>query len=280
LGGLLLGIFGLSSVVLVDSTSYLVSGLMMILIRVPAMSSDDMSSDASPAGPDREAVAAWVAVWRAWRDGLRLMRTQQIIATVLLLIGLSYVAEGLALAVFGPYVQGILRVSALQRGWLASASSLGTLGGGLCLGVVSRRVSPLRLIIAAIGALGAVFVLEAAFPVFLLVLGLGFLNGAPIVAVDVSLATLLQSHVPNHYRGRVFGTVETTISLAVLGGMGVGGVLGGLLGVQPVLATAGGINLGVAVWALVVLPSTRGTTVCQKGTDTVPRDESAEMSAQ
>src|SRR5205085_741073 len=112
---------------------------------------------------------------------------------------------------------------------------------------------PARLVLGAFGALGAVFLLEAAVPDFPLVLGLSFVVGTPIVALDVSLTTLLQRSAPDGYRGRVFGTMGTTISLAVLAGMGLGGGLGSLLGTQSMLAIAGAIDLGFGVLALVML---------------------------
>jgi predicted MFS family arabinose efflux permease len=62
----------------------------------------------------------------------------------------------------------------------------------------------------------------------------------------------------------------TTISLAVLAGMGLGGALGSLLGVRPVLALAGGIDLGFGLLALVML---HRTALHEMGADTAPREE-------
>jgi predicted MFS family arabinose efflux permease len=94
------------------------------------------------------------------------------------------------------------------------------------------------------------------FPVFVLVLSLSVLGALPLVALEVTLTTVLQRRVPEEYRGRVFGTMETSMALAVLVGMGLG-VLGGLLAVLVVLAVAGVIDLGFGVVAGIVLHETR-----------------------
>src|SRR5207253_6888295 len=81
-GGLLLGLLGLPSVVLADSASYLLSGLLIALIRVPAEPAAGLEAPASPAVPPPATTAAWIVVWREWLDGLRLMTTERAIAVL------------------------------------------------------------------------------------------------------------------------------------------------------------------------------------------------------
>lgn len=81
LGGALLGLFGLPSVVLADSASYLVSGLLIALIRLPR------NADA-PSGelPHHDVAALWLRVWREWRNGLRVVWHDRMLAGALALV--------------------------------------------------------------------------------------------------------------------------------------------------------------------------------------------------
>jgi len=65
-----------------------------------------------------------------------------------------------------------------------------------------------------------------------------FLASAPIMGANVGIQTLFQQVAADAYRGRLFGTVNTTMALASLVGMGVGTSMAVLLGPAPILAAA------------------------------------------
>jgi predicted MFS family arabinose efflux permease len=244
----LLALLGLTSIVVLDSVSYLISGLLLGALSVP-----QRRTSAGVSAGATGAAGTLVAMWREWHDGLHLMAREHRVALLLLLIAASYVAEGLALVAWVPYMQQVVRTTAFSYGWIAGVGALGALIGSLALGSTSRRVAPLSLVIGGFGALGMLYLLLALSPGLLVVLVLVFLVGAPIVALDVSLTTLLQRAVPDRYRGRVFGTLETTIAMVVLAGLVLGGLVGGSLGVRLLLALAGSIDLAFGLVALCLL---------------------------
>lgn len=65
-----------------------------------------------------------------------------------------------------------------------------------------------------------------------------FLASAPIMGANVGIQTLFQQAATDTYRGSLFGTVNTTMALASLVGMGVGTSMAVLLGPAPILAAA------------------------------------------
>jgi predicted MFS family arabinose efflux permease len=87
---------------------------------------------------------------------------------------------------------------------------------------------------------------------------LGFVMTMPVVGAGAGSSTLLQTGVPDAYRGRVFGALNTTAALVGLAGVGLAGICGDVLGIVPMLSMAGGITLLAGVIALVILP--RGAT--------------------
>jgi MFS family permease len=86
------------------------------------------------------------------------------------------------------------------------------------------------------------------------VMVLGFVMTVPVVGAGVGASTLLQTGVPDAYRGRVFGALNTTAALVGLAGVGLAGIFGHILGIVPMLSVAGGITLLAGVIALVILP--------------------------
>jgi hypothetical protein len=68
--------------------------------------------------------------------------------------------------------------------------------------------------------------------------------------------------VTDQYRGRVFGTLNTTTTaLMSLCGMGLAGALGDLIDIVPMLNIAGGLYLLSAVVALVTLRGAKSPQV-------------------
>jgi MFS family permease len=264
LGGALLGLLGLPSVVLLDSVSYLFSAVMIALIRAPA-------AQAVVPGTRGTSVVANVAgmssvVWRDWLDGLRLVRRDRLVVTLLIVVGVAMAGQGIINVTLVAWVKEVLRGGSLAYGVLGTAQAVGGLLGPLIIGQVGAVVPPTRLL--ALGSLlaGLLFVLyinvplaPVAVPVLPLVLVLAGLTGVPSIGAMVSVNTLLQSCVLDRYRGRVLGTWGTTTSLAMLAGMGAGSCMGTLLGVVAALDLAAGLFTVAGLVALVVLPRTAPT---------------------
>jgi len=85
----------------------------------------------------------------------------------------------------------------------------------------------------------AIFNYPAFFPGIAIALILFVVVGSPSAAFGASYSTLLQSIVEDEYRGRIFGALNTTFALLMLGGMGLASVAGDVLGIMPVINIQG-----------------------------------------
>ena len=74
------------------------------------------------------------------------------------------------------------------------------------------------------------------------------------VGPRVAMPTLLQEHVADGYRGRVFGTLDMTSSLLMLLGVGFAGIMGERIGIVPVLSIGAGIMIVAGIVSLLLLP--------------------------
>lgn len=249
LGGTLLLLLGLSSLVTADIASYLLSAALLMLIAIPVARRQD------PAPLEVRPVAPRLAVWREWLEGLHLVLRDRALIAVFLARGLSNLGQGCINALIVVFVQAGLGAGAPQFGWLITAQGVGGLLAGLLVGTFGRlppgRLLPLSLALTGLLIIGLVHVLV--LPVALVLLAL---MGVPSVAGGVSSQTLLQRGAPDQFRGRISGAFGTVGALLFLAGQGVGSVLGNPLGVVRVFDLAGGLTLLAAAAAIALLWAT------------------------
>lgn len=248
LGGALLGLLGLTSVVLFDMASYVVSGVLILLITVASDPQDRQAKATPPA-------AAWQAVWRDWWEGLQLVRSDRALSALFLVTALAMLGQGLINVLLVVFVKDVLHGGALQFGWMATAQGLGGLIGGVTIGRMGDRLPPGHLVTAGVGTAGVILLAIVNFPSLPLALGLLVLLGVPVMGYMVSGQTLMQIKVADRYRGRVFGAYATIIALHMLVGLGLASALGDALGAVPVLNAAAGLSLLAGLVSLVRMPA-------------------------
>ncbi len=236
LGGALFGLFGLASVVWIDSASFLISGVLIVGIVLPAIHQEP---GATPRG------RSWTAVWGEWRDGMRLMRADPTITAIFAARGTAMIGDGCFVVMLVPFITEILHGGPQDFGWLASVQAIGGLIGSLFIGRIGRTVRP-GILIPISGFLFGLSDIALAdlpghggLPPLLVALTAICLAGAPVVGFSVGLQTLLQSSVADAYRGRVFGAYGATVAFMTLVGQAIASVLGDRLGVVPVFTLAG-----------------------------------------
>ena len=250
LGGFAAGLLGLPGVVLLDSASFAIAAALIALITVTSKPERDPTVSQDGAAP-------WLSVWREWLAGLRLIRRERALATLIGVTAITAFGEGIFGVLIIVFVNQVLHGGALELGWLMSGQAIGGLLGGVVVGWVGHRLPPALLLggSALLFGLGDILIVNAPafFPSVLLTVILFILVGVPGVGFSTSMSTLFQTLVADEYRGRVFGAFGTTLSLLSLGGMAFAGTAGDLLGAVPVLNIQGGgyVLVGVLVLLLV-----------------------------
>jgi hypothetical protein len=244
LGGALLGVVGLSGLVLLDVGTYLASALLISMIGAPTAAPDEEEPDVTP----EVAVSAWANALKEWLGGLRQIGRDRSIAV------LFTVGEGAVTVLWIIFFRDVLGSGAQEFSYFIAAYGVGGILGGLLLGWSSRLIDEVRLFSLSLIANG--LLLLAIFNTRLLpvIVALAVLAGVTVVGWFVTSKTLLQKWVPDRYRGRVFGAYETTQALTLLVGMGVAVALEGLLGVIVVLSIVGAVWSVAGVVAWLMLP--------------------------
>jgi MFS family permease len=248
LGGVLLGLLGINSVIIVDTASFLISAGMIALISLP--------SSASPVQEQKEAThpfANMAKVWHEWAEGLHLVRKQQLITGIFVVIGVAMVGEGIIEVLVAAYVKQVMHGNALVLGWLMTAQAIGGIAGSLIIVQLSKVIHPTRLIPLSALIFGPLIIVIVNIPVLPVVLPLITIIGVAAIGFFVSLITLLQSNVADEYRGRIFGALNTVQAIAMLFGMILASGLGDRIGIIPMLEVDAAFNILAGILAFFMI---------------------------
>ncbi len=249
IGGVLLGVWGLSSVVFADAISYLAAALLIVLIALPAA-----NNDPKPKNPENGAGERFVTVWRDWIAGLKLVTRNRILVNIFVVASIALFADAIISAVLVVFVQGDAGLYATEFGWMLTARGVGGLLGGLLLAQIGQKLSNRQLASGGLFASGVLLIIMLAKPTVLVLVVTTGLVGIPSIAWIIALQTSLQQATTDSYRGRVFGAFGTTASLLMLVGSVIGGASADLVGGSTLVLAAAVISIlaGLLAWVLFV----------------------------
>lgn len=262
IGGVLLGWFGLGSVAVLDATSFVASAASIALIAGSAgRRSGAEEPETEPGGRLITTAPAWSgAIARAlaeWRDGLRVVRDDRALVAIFATEGTSSLGQGIINVLWIVYLRDVLRGGPLDYGVVQTAVGTGAVVGGILVGRVSKLASPRLLIGLGATTVGALLLATFNVPVLDGAIVFNLLGGAPAMVWAVTADTLLQTEVSDAFRGRVFGAYGTTQSVLSAVGMGLASMLGGSVGVVPLLDVAGSLFVVAGVLGLAMLREDR-----------------------
>jgi MFS family permease len=276
LGGALFALFSINGIALTDSASFLISALMIMLIVLPRTDTQEEKFPITGSlAPAETTVITFEAVWREWLEGLALVRRERLIVAIFAAMGMAMVGEGLIEVLIVPFVKDVMHGNAEVLGWILTAQAIGGITGSFLLNSVSKKIPPRVLVAGSAFTLGIILFIIINFPMLGLVLALLALAGLPVIGFYINLYTLLQVHVEDKYRGRIFGAYMTVQALMMLVGMGLASGLGDRIGIIPMMDVDAVVNILAGVIAFVLMSG----TVLTKPTELVNSDVVAQESA-
>lgn len=230
IGGILAPLVGLSGVAIVDAITFIVAGLLCLLITVTSHPAGENTTDEIP---------TFRKFLQDWWDGIQLIWRKRTVRILFMVSVLPAIGESVMYVLFVPFVTEVLRGDALHVGGLMSAQAIGGIIGGMMIGRIAQRVPTTRLLgfSAILFALTdfAIFNYPSIFSGIALAYGLFILAGPLAVSMGASFATLQQTHVEDAYRGRIFGTFSFTSSLFTLVVIAITGLLADNVGIVPII---------------------------------------------
>lgn len=250
LGGGILGLWGLPGVVLFDSITFLLAGLLIFSIAQSGRATTSTESTETYEG------TSWSRFWKEWAEGIAIVRGDRIVAVLFITVVMLNFGGVMIDPLGAAYIIDVVKTNAEVFGFLIAVQAVGGIVGGLIAGKVGERMSATRLYAWAEMALGVILVLRYNIPDLPILFVMTLLVGLPAALGIAALETLFQRNVPNTHLGRIYGALNTTVGITSLFGvLGISGVLGEVLGVIPVLNIAAGITFLTGLIALLFLPA-------------------------
>lgn len=254
LGGILLGRWGLGWVVLFDCLSYLLAGLCVFFVAAPSEQTHARSAGKFPES------FSWNQFWSEWREGISLIRRNRLITILLTVASLSALGGTMLDPLVVPFMRDILHLGAEMFGWILAIGGVAGIAGGFLIGRFAKKVRPATLYCVSSILNGVLLLILYRSTALTVVIALGILSSLVSVGSRVAMPTMMQENIEDAYRGRVFGTLDTTIAILVLLGVVFSGVMGERIGIVPVLSIGSGIMLAaglVSLWLFWCKPIAR-----------------------
>ena len=250
LGGGILALWGLTGVVLVDSLTFLMAGLLILSIRHSGRAVPPPETNPQTEG------TSWTRFWREWSEGIDIVRKDRVISVLFITVVMLNFGGIMIDPLGAAYIVDVVKAGANVYGLLVTVQAVGGILGGLLAGKVGERLSIARLYGWAEVILGVFMVIRYNIPDIPILFIMTLLIGLPAALGVAALETLFQRNVPNTHLGRISGALNSTVGItSLLGVLGISGVLGEVLGIVPVLNIAAGITMLTGLIALLFLPA-------------------------
>lgn len=253
LGGLLFGLLGIGSVITLDMVSFFLSAALVAMIVIPSRPATIQQEQQAARSASHITINSLARVWQEWRAGMQLVKKEQLVSAIFIIIGIAMVGEGIIDVLIAPYVERVLHGTPLVLGWLMSAQAVGGVLGSLAIPRLSKILAPGRLMSVCGLTFSSVIIVLALFPVVPVILPLITIGGAGAVGFFIPMLTLLQTNVANEYQGRIFGALSAIQAIAMLIGMGMASGLADRIGIVPMLLTDAGFNFLAAFLAFALI---------------------------
>jgi len=191
----------------------------------------------------------WGETWRDLVEGLRFLRRNEAVRSVMLGMGVGLVGCGSVVPLGPIYVKQVLGSGSAGFGLLMTGLGTGAALGVLALSVAARRLPTEPVFVAALFGAGIGLVLATSTGSLTLAVVLAGVFGLFAGTCYVSGFTIIQERVEDSLRGRMFATLYTIIRFCLLLSLAVSPWMASLLGsLSGSLFTNRVIDIGIKVY--------------------------------
>ncbi|PQP83526.1 MFS transporter [Paenibacillus sp. PCH8] len=273
LGGLLVAAFGITWCFVLDSASFLISGIILLWIpghRVIQSANLNVTEVEGKLSGDIGSRPK-NSFWAETLEGIRMLASLPHVGTSLILLASAILFLQFADSQTVVLFRQLPGISSDLLGWCVAASGVGTLIAALSVrkwknaGHIVKMGLGTTLMGLVIGAAGIIVVVwpSAGLGAYLLLISLFGLAGIGIGFAVVPFQILLQEQTPEAMTGRVFGTVGSVMTASNIMGPVVGGFVVTSFGVVPAFVFSG---LLMTLLGMIYLMKRRGRKAELKGT--------------
>ena len=243
LAGFLIAIIGTSNLLWLDAASFAISAI-LIGWAIPS----------TPPVVNKEADDSARHYLATLLDGVRFIRQQPIILTIVVTAMITNLLDGAFFSVLEPaYIKQVFH-SAVPLGLIVAALGGASFVGTIIFGAIGHRL-PRRLTFGLGYTLGGPFRFwMLLLPVLPIIIVWNVIAGLCISPINPLADTVMQERIPAAMRARVFGSMSAGVLAGIPLGTFAGGYIAGWIGLRTTLIIMGGIYL-LTTLALLVNPA-------------------------
>jgi MFS transporter, DHA3 family, macrolide efflux protein len=225
-GALLLAILPMYGILSIDVITALLAVIPLLFIRIPQPVRQTATST--------EIVEVKPTIWQDFKAGLHYVFGWPGLVMIVLIATLINLLLAPTSTLLPILVTKVFLGQAIQLAWLQSAFGVGTIVGGIVLGVWGGFHRRILTSLAGVVAMGIFTLLLGLVPVtyFLVAVGLGFLIGFTSPIINGPLFAVVQGAVDPQMQGRVFTLITSLAAAMAPIGLIVAGPLADLFGVR------------------------------------------------
>jgi MFS family permease len=184
-------------------------------------------------------------------EGLRYIRSTRKVATIIQFVTVFSILGVPYITLMPVVARDLLGLGAGGYGLLLSSLGVGGLSGALALAGVGSRFPRGRLLIGAAYAYASLLILFSLVRVPALAYPILLVTGFMMIVTNAVANSLLQSIVPDHFRGRLMSVYSLiSVGLGQVLGAFVGGTVAKAVGVDWAIGGGAGIMLAFAIYVV------------------------------
>ena len=174
-------------------------------------------------------------------EGFRFVARTRVLLVVVFMALIAMLGSGALNALDIVFATRNLHVTTQLYGTLVAVCGLGTLGGAILAGLLSKWVKSQYILTGGVLLLGIGIMVYAFQTQYLIALILSFVMCIPQGGIDVGFGPLLINTTPQHLMGRTLSVIETSMYGASLVSIGLAGYVGQFVSVNVIFAVCGGL---------------------------------------
>lgn len=257
IAGFLYYSIGIVGIFIVNGLSFILSGVSEIFIDIPSSKKE------------MDEIENKMSFWEDFKGGIQFVRGQrQIMILMSFSLVLNFLFNPIFAVVFPKTIKFTLGLGAKEFGVLEAIFSIGAMIGMLLLSIIPKREKNSKLIFFGITTQSLIIVLFGIpiipviynkinnFYVFIVFCILVFSMMVFNSLTNVPILTIFQKKVPDEYRGRFFGMLNTLSQGIVPIGLALIGVLSDILLPSTIFIVTGLILLSLSIW-MIFIPELR-----------------------
>jgi MFS family permease len=244
LATLVISLASTSAAFVVDSITFLISGLFLLGARIP-----QGKHSFQPSTRDGE----FRRFWAEFVDGLRYIASNKHLLQLMAITTVATLGLSATVLLAAAYFSELLDISAEYLGLLQATEGIGMAIGAVMISVWASWARSRQIVSVAMIILGIGILLFAVAPVYWVVLVGALLVGLCVVSARTTLAAMTQALVPDSQRGRVESAMVTVIGIGTMGALMMAGILGDVVGPKSVFFITGVVVLLAGVASIYAL---------------------------